>query len=57
VSTFPIAVSVELAQTPDGALGVLVQLPDGYVVIDGPGARRLAAMLLDAADAWDQVNA
>lgn len=50
----PIAIEVAALQAPDGAVRVLLQLPTGYVFIPPADARRLAALLLNAADEADR---
>lgn len=52
----PMAVVVRVAWAPDRRARVLLQLPDGYILIPAPDARRLAATLLDVADEVDEVS-
>lgn len=43
-------VEIRPATAPDGQRGVLVQLPDGYVVTSPTSARKMAADLIAAAE-------
>ena len=43
-----IAVRVKVVRDPEKQLGVLLQLPDGYVVLSLDDARRVATALIDA---------
>jgi hypothetical protein len=45
-----LAVRVAVVKDPALKLGVLLQLPDGYVVLSLSDATRVAAALLDAGD-------
>lgn len=49
--------SVAVAWPPDARPVILVSHPAGHWAVDGPAARGLAALLLDAADEWDEVTA
>ena len=47
-------VDVRIATTPDGAPAILLQLPDGFVLLPRPNdARAIAAALTAAADTLD----
>lgn len=45
-----VPVEVCSAVDPAGRLSVLLQLPDGYIVMQPDGARELAALLVEVAD-------
>lgn len=53
----PILVEVDLRRAPDGDLAVLLQLPDGYVLIPNPEeARDLALKIHEAANALEALK-
>jgi len=45
-----VPVEVRPAVDPQGVPGVLLQLPDGWVVMKPDGARKVGAMLINTAD-------
>jgi hypothetical protein len=47
----PIAIRVEIRDDPEGRPRVLLQLPDGFALLDGIGAIAVATMLVEAAEA------
>lgn len=50
-------VSVEMVEAPDGSPGLLLQLPNGYLVMKDPKqVRRLAAALLDGSDELEKAR-
>lgn len=49
----PIAFGIEVVDDPHGRRGVLMQMPNGYIILPPQGARQLAASLLNAADQAD----
>lgn len=46
----PVEVEVRPTEAPDGRMNVLLQLPDGYVVMHPSDARDIAARLTIAAE-------
>ena len=52
--TFP--VEVRAATAPDGSAMVLLQIPDGYLLMTGTGARLVAELLDAAADEVDSAG-
>lgn len=44
-----IPIEVRVATDPEGRIGVLLQLPDAYVIVQPDDARKIAGMLQDAA--------
>jgi len=53
----PAEVEVSSAVDPAGRLCVLIKYADGWTTLPAVDARRLAGMLLEAADAVDQLEA
>lgn len=51
-----VPIEIRPVMAPDGQLGVLLQLPDGYVVIRADGARRLAGLLEEVAAEIETVD-
>lgn len=51
----PIPVVIRPATAPDGTQNVLLQLPDGFVLMGTADARQLAKRLLSVADEVDGV--
>lgn len=49
-----VPIEVRPAKAPDGEQMVLLQLPDGFTLMTSHDARRVAAMLLNAADEVDE---
>jgi len=45
----PITVNITSAIAPDGRVGVVIQLPNGWAVVSPVDAERVAAQLSDAA--------
>jgi len=45
-----VPVEARWVKDPEGGDGILLQLPDGYVILLPEGARQVARMLLELAD-------
>jgi hypothetical protein len=50
-----LAVRVSVVRDPEQKFGVLLQLPDGYVVMSLADARRITAALLNACDELEEM--